>query len=65
MNNNVAGPTLSRRAFVRLASGCALLGVALPLLSACGGVAAPSSSSSAAATSPAAAKPPGPSSAQL
>ena len=65
MNNNVAGPgsNLSRRGFVRLASGSALLGLALPLLSACGGVAAPSSSSSAAATSPAAAKPSGPSSA--
>jgi putative aldouronate transport system substrate-binding protein len=63
MNNNVAGPTLSRRGFVRLASGSALLGVALPLLSACGGIAAPSSSSSAAATSPAASNPSGASSA--
>jgi putative aldouronate transport system substrate-binding protein len=63
MNNNVAGPTLSRRGFVRLASGGALLGLALPLLSACGGAAAPSSSSVAAPTSPAASNPTGPSSA--
>jgi putative aldouronate transport system substrate-binding protein len=63
MNNNVAGPTLSRRGFVRLASGGALLGLALPLLSACGGAGAPSSSSVAAPTSPAASNPTGPSSA--
>src|SRR5215467_1320153 len=65
MNNNGVGPTLSRRGFVRLASGGVLLGVGLPLLSACGGAAAPSGAPTAAATSPATAltKPSGTSSA--
>src|SRR5262252_5755545 len=54
MNITVGGSSLSRRGFVRLASGGALLGVALPLLNACGGIRVPSSSSNAAATSPAA-----------
>jgi putative aldouronate transport system substrate-binding protein len=60
MNETVPG-TLSRRGFVRFASASALLGVALPLLSACGSAAAPApaSSSSAPAASPTSAKPSG------
>jgi putative aldouronate transport system substrate-binding protein len=63
MNNTVAGPTLSRRGFVRLASSGAVLGVALPLLGAYGSPAAPASSSGAAATRLPAATPAGVSSA--
>src|ERR1051326_6960972 len=57
VNNTVAGPILSRRGFVRLASGSALLGLAVPLLRACGVTAAPSSGSSAAPPSPSASGP--------
>src|SRR5262249_53660595 len=46
--------TLSRRGFVRVAGGGALLGLALPLLSACAGPAAPSNSASSAPTQSAA-----------
>src|SRR5689334_9369950 len=50
MDDTVAGSTLSRRGFVRFASGGALLGVTLPLLGACAAPAAPSGSASSAPT---------------